>query len=40
VLTVLIDTHIRNIYSKLHARDRSSAVRQARALRLLATGRA
>ena len=34
-----VNTHIRNIYSKLGARDRSSAVRRARELRLLATGR-
>ena len=34
-----VNTHIRNIYSKLGARDRSSAVEHARALRLLATGR-
>ena len=30
-----VNTHIRNIYSKLGARDRSSAVQQARELRLL-----
>jgi LuxR family maltose regulon positive regulatory protein len=35
-----VNTHIRNIYSKLGARDRSSAVQRARELRLLATGRA
>jgi LuxR family maltose regulon positive regulatory protein len=35
-----VNTHIRNIYSKLGARDRSSAVQRARDLRLLATGRA
>ena len=35
-----VNTHIRSIYSKLGANDRSSAVRQARQLRLLATGRA
>ena len=35
-----VNTHIRSIYSKLGASDRSSAVRQARKLRLLATGRA
>jgi LuxR family maltose regulon positive regulatory protein len=35
-----VNTHIRRIYSKLGARDRSSAVRQARELRLLAIGRA
>jgi LuxR family maltose regulon positive regulatory protein len=34
-----VNTHIRNIYSKLDARDRSSAVRHARQLRLLSTGR-
>jgi LuxR family maltose regulon positive regulatory protein len=34
-----VNTHIRNIYSKLGARDRSSAVQCARELRLLATGR-
>ena len=34
-----VNTHIRNIYSKLGARDRSAAVGQARELRLLATGR-
>jgi LuxR family maltose regulon positive regulatory protein len=33
------NTHIRNIYSKLGARDRSSAVSRARELRLLSTGR-
>jgi LuxR family maltose regulon positive regulatory protein len=32
-----VNTHIRNIYSKLGARDRSSAVRRARELRLLST---
>jgi LuxR family maltose regulon positive regulatory protein len=32
-----VNTHIRNIYSKLGARDRSSAVQLARELRLLAT---
>jgi LuxR family transcriptional regulator, maltose regulon positive regulatory protein len=35
-----VNTHIRSIYSKLGANDRSSAVRQARELRLLATARA
>ncbi len=35
-----VNTHIRNIYSKLGARDRSSAVQQARELRLLSTGAA
>jgi LuxR family maltose regulon positive regulatory protein len=34
-----VNTHIRNIYSKLGARDRTSAVRRARELRLLSTGR-
>ena len=34
-----VDTHIRNIYTKLQARDRSSAVQRARQLRLLSTGR-
>jgi LuxR family transcriptional regulator, maltose regulon positive regulatory protein len=34
-----VNTHIRNIYSKLGARDRSAAVQQARQLRLLAAGR-
>jgi LuxR family maltose regulon positive regulatory protein len=33
-----VNTHIRNIYSKLGVRDRSSAVRNARELRLLSTG--
>jgi len=33
-----VNTHIRNIYSKLGARDRSSAVQRARGLRLLANG--
>ena len=31
-----VNTHVRNIYSKLGARSRSSAVRRARELRLLA----
>jgi LuxR family maltose regulon positive regulatory protein len=35
-----VNTHIRNIYSKLGASDRSSAVRHARELRLLAIERA
>ena len=35
-----VNTHIRNIYSKLGVRDRSSAVQRARELRLLSTGRA
>ena len=34
-----VNTHIRNIYSKLGARDRSSAVQHARELRLLSSGR-
>jgi LuxR family maltose regulon positive regulatory protein len=34
-----VNTHIRNIYSKLGVRDRSSAVGRARELRLLSTGR-
>ncbi len=34
-----VDSHIRSIYSKLGARDRSSAVRRARQLRLLSTAR-
>ncbi len=34
-----VNTHIRKIYSKLGARDRSSAVQRARDLRLLSTGR-
>jgi LuxR family maltose regulon positive regulatory protein len=34
-----VNTHIRNIYAKLQARDRSSAVQRARALRLLGGGR-
>jgi LuxR family transcriptional regulator, maltose regulon positive regulatory protein len=34
-----VNTHIRSIYAKLQARDRSSAVQRARELRLLATGR-
>jgi LuxR family maltose regulon positive regulatory protein len=34
-----VNTHVRNIYSKLGVRDRSSAVRHARELRLLSTGR-
>ena len=35
-----VNTHIRNVYSKLGARDRSSAVQRARELRLLSSGRA
>jgi LuxR family maltose regulon positive regulatory protein len=34
-----VNTHIRSIYSKLKARDRSSAVSRARELRLLSAGR-
>jgi LuxR family transcriptional regulator, maltose regulon positive regulatory protein len=34
-----VNTHIRNIYSKLGVRDRSSAVQHARDRRLLSTGR-
>jgi LuxR family maltose regulon positive regulatory protein len=34
-----VNTHIRNIYSKLGARDRSSAVQRARELRLVSTAR-
>jgi LuxR family maltose regulon positive regulatory protein len=34
-----VNTHIRNIYSKLGVRDRSSAVQHARELRLLSLGR-
>jgi LuxR family transcriptional regulator, maltose regulon positive regulatory protein len=34
-----VNTHMRNIYSKLGARDRSSAVQRARELRLLSTAR-
>ena len=34
-----VNTHIRNIYTKLQTRDRSSAVQRARQLRLLSTGR-
>jgi LuxR family maltose regulon positive regulatory protein len=33
-----VNTHVRNIYAKLQARDRSSAVQRARDLRLLAAG--
>jgi LuxR family transcriptional regulator, maltose regulon positive regulatory protein len=33
-----VNTHVRNIYSKLGVRDRSSAVERARELRLLSTG--
>jgi LuxR family maltose regulon positive regulatory protein len=34
-----VNTHIRNIYAKLGARDRSSAVQRARELRLVSIGR-
>ena len=34
-----VNAHIRSIYAKLQVRDRSSAVRRARELRLLAAGR-
>jgi LuxR family maltose regulon positive regulatory protein len=34
-----VNTHVRNVYSKLGARDRSSAVQRARELRLLSAGR-
>jgi LuxR family maltose regulon positive regulatory protein len=34
-----VNTHIRNIYSKLDAHDRSSAVERSRELRLLSSGR-
>ena len=34
-----VNSHIRNIYSKLGGRDRSSAIRRARELRLLSTAR-
>jgi LuxR family transcriptional regulator, maltose regulon positive regulatory protein len=34
-----VNTHLRSIYAKLQVRDRSSAVRRARELRLLAAGR-
>jgi LuxR family transcriptional regulator, maltose regulon positive regulatory protein len=33
-----VNTHIRNIYAKLQAQDRSSAVQRARRLRLLSAG--
>jgi LuxR family transcriptional regulator, maltose regulon positive regulatory protein len=35
-----VNTHLRNIYSKLGTRDRSATVQRARELRLLSTGRA
>jgi LuxR family transcriptional regulator, maltose regulon positive regulatory protein len=34
-----VSTHLRSIYAKLQVRDRSSAVRRARELRLLAARR-
>jgi LuxR family maltose regulon positive regulatory protein len=34
-----VNTHVRNIYAKLQARDRSSAVQRARELRLLSASR-
>jgi LuxR family maltose regulon positive regulatory protein len=34
-----VNTHVRNIYAKLRARDRSAAVQRARELRLLSAGR-
>ena len=34
-----VNTHIRNIYAKLQAQDRSSAVQRAREMRLLSAGR-
>jgi len=33
-----VNTHVRNLYAKLQARDRSSAVQRARELRLLSAG--
>ena len=33
-----VSTHIRNIYAKLQAQDRSSAVQRAREMRLLSVG--
>jgi LuxR family transcriptional regulator, maltose regulon positive regulatory protein len=33
-----VDTHVRNIYAKLEARDRSAAVERARELRLISSG--
>jgi len=33
-----VNTHVRNIYTKLQASDRSSAVQRARDLRLLSAG--
>ena len=40
VLLNTVNTHIRRIYAKLGATDRSSAVQRARGLRLLSSGRA
>jgi LuxR family transcriptional regulator, maltose regulon positive regulatory protein len=34
-----VSTHLRNIYLKLEAKDRSAAVHRARELRLLTVGR-
>jgi LuxR family transcriptional regulator, maltose regulon positive regulatory protein len=34
-----VNTHVRHIYAKLQARDRSAAVQRARELRPLSTGR-
>jgi LuxR family maltose regulon positive regulatory protein len=34
-----VSTHVRSIYAKLQVTDRSAAVKRARELRLLATGR-
>jgi LuxR family transcriptional regulator, maltose regulon positive regulatory protein len=34
-----VNTHVRSIYTKLQARDRSSAVQRARELQLLAASR-
>jgi LuxR family maltose regulon positive regulatory protein len=39
VLVNTVNTHIRSIYAKFQARNRSSAVQRARELRLLAAGR-
>jgi LuxR family maltose regulon positive regulatory protein len=33
-----VNTHVRNIYAKLHTRDRSAAVQRARELRMLSAG--
>jgi LuxR family maltose regulon positive regulatory protein len=38
VLVNTVNTHIRNIYAKLQAQDRFSAVRRAREMRLLSAG--